>query len=184
MSKKVRVIVALIVVLVVGAIVAVNVTRDRRSRIAVQTQKVERRDIVSIVTASGEIKPKRYVNVSSDIPGRIVKLFVREGDRVREGQPLCRIDATLGGLREHLKSAELSLQEAAYGLRDYLSGLEANPARLEEVETRLEAIARLKRKYGHSMAEILAYRLKCILTEKAKSVTSCSTIGLKHTPNR
>jgi len=60
-------------------------------------------------------------------------------------------------LREHLKSAELSLQEAAYALRDYLSGLEANPARLEEVETRLEAIARLKRKYGHSIAEIQAF---------------------------
>jgi DNA repair protein RecN (Recombination protein N) len=72
-------------------------------------------------------------------------------------EELYRIDATLGGLREHLKSAELSLQEAAYGLRDYLLGLEANPARLEEVETRLEAIARLKRKYGHSIAEILTF---------------------------
>jgi DNA repair protein RecN (Recombination protein N) len=72
-------------------------------------------------------------------------------------EELCRIDATLDGLREHLKSAELSLQEAAYALRDYLSGLEANPGRLEEVETRLEAIARLKRKYGHSIALILAF---------------------------
>jgi DNA repair protein RecN (Recombination protein N) len=72
-------------------------------------------------------------------------------------EELYRIDASLEGLREHLKSAELSLQEAAYALRDYLSGLEANPARLEEVETRLESIARLKRKYGHSIAEILAF---------------------------
>jgi DNA repair protein RecN (Recombination protein N) len=72
-------------------------------------------------------------------------------------EDLYRIDATLDGLREHLKSAELSLQEAAYALRDYLSGLEANPGRLEEVETRLETIARLKRKYGQSMAEILAF---------------------------
>ncbi|MEO8373096.1 MAG: DNA repair protein RecN [Candidatus Solibacter sp.] len=70
---------------------------------------------------------------------------------------LCRIDSSLEGLREHLKSAELSLEEAAYTLRDYLSGLEANPGRLEEVETRLEAIARLKRKYGHTIAEILAF---------------------------
>src|SRR6266540_2949669 len=72
-------------------------------------------------------------------------------------EELYRIDATLDGLREHLKSAELSLQEAAYALRDYLSGLEANPGRLEEVETRLEAIARLKRKYGRTIAEILAF---------------------------
>jgi len=87
-------------------------------------------------------------------PQSAVALAHIASKRVEE---LYRIDATLDGLREHLKSAELSLQEAAYALRDYLSGLEANPARLEEVETRLEAIARLKRKYGHSIAEILAF---------------------------
>ena len=87
-------------------------------------------------------------------------------------EELCRIDATLGGLREHLNSAELSLQEAAYGLRDYLSGLEANPARLEEVETRLEAIARLKRKYGHSIAEILAF-----LEEVAAQIAGVESAG-------
>ena len=87
-------------------------------------------------------------------PESAVALAHIAAKRVEE---LYRIDATLEGLREHLKSAELSLQEAAYALRDYLSGLEANPGRLEEVETRLEAIARLKRKYGHSIAEILAF---------------------------
>jgi DNA repair protein RecN (Recombination protein N) len=70
---------------------------------------------------------------------------------------LCRIDSTLEGLREHLKQADLSLQEVSYALRDYLSGLEANPARLEEVETRLAGIDRLKRKYGQSIAEILSF---------------------------
>jgi DNA repair protein RecN (Recombination protein N) len=87
-------------------------------------------------------------------PESAVALARIAAKRVEE---LYRIDASLEGLREHLKSAELSLQEAAYALRDYLSGLEANPARLEEVETRLESIARLKRKYGHSIAEILAF---------------------------
>jgi len=70
---------------------------------------------------------------------------------------LCRIDSSMEGLREHLKAADLSLQEVAYGLRDYLSGLESNPARLEEIEGRLEAIGKLKRKYGASIAEVLAF---------------------------
>jgi DNA repair protein RecN (Recombination protein N) len=87
-------------------------------------------------------------------PESAVALARIAAKRVEE---LYRIDATLEGLREHLKSAELSLQEASYALRDYLSGLEANPGRLEDVETRLEAIARLKRKYGHSIAEVLAF---------------------------
>ncbi|HEX3876523.1 MAG TPA: DNA repair protein RecN [Bryobacteraceae bacterium] len=72
-------------------------------------------------------------------------------------EELCRIDGSLEGLRDHLKNADLSLQEAAYGLRDYVSRLEANPGRLEEVESRLEAIARLKRKYGASVTEVLAF---------------------------
>jgi DNA repair protein RecN (Recombination protein N) len=87
-------------------------------------------------------------------PESAVALARIASKRVEE---LYRIDATLDGLREHLKSAELSLQEAAYALRDYLSNLEANPGRLEEVETRLETIARLKRKYGQSIGEILAF---------------------------
>jgi len=70
---------------------------------------------------------------------------------------LCRIDSSLEGLREHLKAADLSLQEAAYGLRDYVSKLEANPGRLEEVETRLAAIDKLKRKYGRSIPAILTF---------------------------
>jgi len=70
---------------------------------------------------------------------------------------LCRIDPSLDPLREQLKAADLGLQEAAYGLRDYLGRLEANPARLEEVETRLAAIDRLKRKYGQSIPEILSF---------------------------
>ncbi|HTX34949.1 MAG TPA: DNA repair protein RecN [Bryobacteraceae bacterium] len=72
-------------------------------------------------------------------------------------EELCRIDSGLAGLREHLQAADLSLQELAYGLRDYLSRLEANPGRLEEVETRLAAIDRLKRKYGASSTAILAF---------------------------
>ena len=70
---------------------------------------------------------------------------------------LCRIDSSLEGLRENLKAANLSLQEAAYALRDYISKLEANPGRLEEVETRLASIDKLKRKYGRSIAEILTF---------------------------
>jgi DNA repair protein RecN (Recombination protein N) len=70
---------------------------------------------------------------------------------------LCRIDSSLEGLREQLKAADVSLKEAAYGLRDYLGRLEANPGRLEEVETRLAAIDKLKRKYGQSIPEILAF---------------------------
>jgi DNA repair protein RecN (Recombination protein N) len=70
---------------------------------------------------------------------------------------LCRLDATLKPVREHLKTADLSLQEASYTLRDYIGKLEANPGRLEEIELRLSVIDKLKRKYGSGVAEILAF---------------------------
>jgi HlyD family secretion protein len=71
-----------------------NVTKDSRSRVAVVSQKVAREELVSIVSASGEVKPKKYVDVSANVPGRIVKLNVKEGDHVKQGQVLCQIETT------------------------------------------------------------------------------------------
>ena len=89
-----------------------------------------------------------------DSPESALALARQAARRVDE---LCRIDPSLDGLREHLKTADLSLQEAAYGLRDYLSKLEANPQRLEEVEARLAALDRLKRKYGATLAAVIEF---------------------------
>ena len=94
------------------------------------------------------------------------------GVTAKRVEDLCRIDSSLEGLREHLKSADLSLQEVSYALRDYLSRLEANPARLEEIETRLAAIDRLKRKYGQSIAAVLSF-----LEEVCRQIASVEHAG-------
>ncbi|MGH7753650.1 MAG: efflux RND transporter periplasmic adaptor subunit, partial [Gemmatimonadales bacterium] len=56
------------------------------SGVEVRLEETGRRDLVATVTASGKIQPERKVDVSADITGRIVRLAVREGDLVREGQ--------------------------------------------------------------------------------------------------
>ena len=89
-----------------------------------------------------------------DAPESAVALTRVAAKKVEE---LKRIDDSVAFIAEQLNAAGLSLQEASYALRDYLSKLEANPGRLEEVETRLAAIERLKRKYAPSVAEILAF---------------------------
>ena len=89
-----------------------------------------------------------------DSPESALSLTRMAAKRIDE---LCRIDASLEGLREQVKAADLSLQEVSYGLRDYIGRLEANPGRLEEVESRLAALDKLKRKYGQSVPEILAF---------------------------
>lgn len=89
-----------------------------------------------------------------DGPASAVSLTHTAAKKIEE---LCRIDSSLEALREHLKTASLSLQEVSYALRDYLSRLEANPPRLEEIEARLAALDRLKRKYGHSIPDVLTF---------------------------
>lgn len=72
-------------------------------------------------------------------------------------EELSRIDASLAPVLETLKSAAIGVDEASFSIRDYLDRLEADPDRLEHVESRLELIDRLKRKYGSSVAEVLAF---------------------------
>src|ERR1039457_1802165 len=76
---------------------------------------------------------------------------------VKRIEELCRIDPSLQGVLESLKPAEIAVDEASGAVRDYLDKLEADPNRLEQIESRLEQIDRLKRKYGGSVAEILAF---------------------------
>ena len=85
---------------------------------------------------------------------------------------LYRIDPSLGELPQALKNAEIALDEVAYGLRDYLGRLEADPARLDEVESRLALIDKLRRKYGGTIAEMLGF-----LAEVSAKLEALETAG-------
>lgn len=73
-------------------------------------------------------------------------------------EELLRIDESLADTAAALKQGAVLVDEAAYVLRDYLGKLEGDPRRLEEIESRLEALDRLKRKYGRNLEEVLAFR--------------------------
>jgi DNA repair protein RecN (Recombination protein N) len=85
---------------------------------------------------------------------------------------LARIDPAMESVRQSLEPALITIQDVAYSLRDYLGRVEANPARLEEVEARLVAIERLKRKYGGSVEEIIAFG-----EEAARNIAEVETSG-------
>ena len=68
------------------------------------------------------------------------------------------IDRALVPVRETLEGAYAQLEDASLTLRDYAAGVEADPGRLEQLDDRLDAINRLKRKYGEDIPEILAYQ--------------------------
>src|SRR3981081_2678194 len=76
--------------LVLTIIVAVTVSQSRKKLVTVQTGKVQKQSLASVVSASGEIKPKTYVNIGANAFGKIIKLHVKEGERVKKGQLLAQ----------------------------------------------------------------------------------------------
>lgn len=82
---------------------------------------------------------------------------VRIREALRRIEDAARYDETLAPVRQTLEPAAIAVGEAAHELRHYLGRLEADPRRLEEVESRLAAIEKLKRKYGSSVDEILVF---------------------------
>ena len=73
-------------------VLGVAVHESNKGVVTVQTGKAERQDLSSIVSASGEIKPKTYVNIGANAFGKITHLYVKEGDRVRKGQLLAQLE--------------------------------------------------------------------------------------------
>jgi HlyD family secretion protein len=112
MSKRGKIAAGVVVAAVLGGVVYASVTKDSRNRTVVQTQKVAKRDLTSVVSASGEVKPKKFVNVSANTSGRIVALLVKEGDRVKSGQVLARIDSTRIAAGEQQSSAAVQTARA------------------------------------------------------------------------
>jgi HlyD family secretion protein len=88
--KKVLIGVGAALLLVI--LVAFGIHQSNKGVVTVQTGKAQKQDLSSIVSASGEIKPKTYVNIGANAFGKITHLYVREGDRVKKGQMLAQLE--------------------------------------------------------------------------------------------
>jgi HlyD family secretion protein len=80
------------VVTVLAAIVGFTVYQSGKNVVVVQTGKVQRQDLSAMVSASGEVKPKTYVNIGANAYGKITHLYVKEGDHVRKGELLAQLE--------------------------------------------------------------------------------------------
>lgn len=94
MKRRTKVIIGTTMAVVVFAVASANMMARRRSGVEVRIEEVRRQDLVASVTASGWIRPRRTVDVQADIMGRITELHVEEGQVVRRGDILLRIDPT------------------------------------------------------------------------------------------
>jgi HlyD family secretion protein len=123
------------------AIVVVTVYQSRRNLVTVQTGKVQKQNLASMVSASGEIKPKTYVNIGANAFGKIVKLHAKEGDHVTKGQLLAQLEnvqssADVNAMRASLQAAETDALAADAALKTSLADL--NRAKSDAVHAKLD----------------------------------------------
>ncbi len=95
LSRKKKIIIAVAAVVVLLLIVIISVVASRKDEPEVTTVKIDvRPELRSTVTASGEVRPVRYIKLTSEVAGRILEIYVNAGDQVNKGQALVRIDPT------------------------------------------------------------------------------------------
>jgi HlyD family secretion protein len=94
LRRRKKPLIVLAILVVVGVIVVANMRSQREKTVKVTVDKVKKLDLTSIISASGEVKPKKNVNISAQVPGRIIKIGVVEGQEVKAGDFLIKLDST------------------------------------------------------------------------------------------
>jgi len=143
----------------------------RREMLEFQTGEIEKAAL-----ATGEEEALRQEKTVQANAGRLAALaeeaytalhedeaavISRLGQVYRRVEELAAIDARFAPHAEARASVQAQVQDLALFLRDYREGLQASPGRLDEIETRLALVERLKRKYGASVDEVIAFGIRC-----------------------
>jgi len=149
LSRKKKIIIAASAAVVLALIVIISVVATRKDEPEVTTVKLDvRPELRSTVTASGEVRPIRYIKLTSEIAGRILEIYVNPGDQVTKNQPLVRIDPT------QLQSS----QEAQFA---------ATQASLSDVQSSRNAVASAQQGLAVTEASVAAARQQVIAQQTA-----------------
>jgi len=152
MTTKKKFLTAVLIAVAILSAVGYGMFVRNRGVVTVQTGRAIRQDLTQTVSANGEIKPKKYVNVSSNMMGRIVRLPVKEGDRVREGSLLVQLESIQS--EADVRSAEASFDAAQTeleGMSASIRSAEATVASAKAEITRSEAdLARARQNFSRA----------------------------------
>jgi HlyD family secretion protein len=149
LSRKKKIIIGVSAVVLLALIIIISVVASRKDEPEVTTVKVDvRPELRSTVTASGEVRPVRYIKLTSEIAGRILEIYVNPGDQVTINQPLVRIDPT------QLQSS----QEAQFA---------ATQASISEVQNSRNAVSSAQQGLAVSEASVTTARQQVISQQTA-----------------
>lgn len=169
-------------VLVAGGVVA-SIKYNQRGIVEVQTSRVAREDLVATVTASGEIKPKNYINLGANTigPAPITEIVVKEGDKVRKGQVVAKMQSVQANADVVAQNASIAtaLADSAAseaGLKSQEEGVTTAKATLEKNRAELD-----RTKSNYDRAEEL-YKEKLLAKQdfdqkKAEYDTAVAAMG-------
>ena len=132
MTGKKKLLIGAGVVVILGAIAFANFKFKRVDGVTVNVETIKSRDLEALVSASGKIQPKKFVNISADTMGRVTNLAVEEGDRIEKGQFLLQIDPR--NLRSAVQRTEASLQAARSSADQLKLALESAKVALKQAQ--------------------------------------------------
>ena len=134
MTRK-KIIIAVVVLVIGAAVVAANVYFRREQGLTVTAEAIRARDLEAVVSASGKVQPKKRVNISAQRPGRVTRLAVEEGQRVKTGQFLLEIDPR--SLEGQLQRGEAQVAAAQSSLQQARVGVEQAQVNFSQAEANL-----------------------------------------------
>ena len=157
MKRNRKILLTLGLIVLAGAGAYVGIRLSRRGIVNVQTGIVLRQDLTAAVTASGEIKPKNYINLSANTfgPAPITEIMVKEGDRVRKGQVVAKLEsvqanadvvaqkAAIDTALADSAAAEAGVKSMQDGIRTAQATLDRNKAELERTKSNLDRAVEL-----------------------------------------
>jgi HlyD family secretion protein len=164
---KKKIIIGGIILLVLAALVYANFAFKRTPGVSVTTEKIERRDLESVVSASGKIQPKRSVNISAETMGKVVDLWVNEGDSVKAGQPLLQIDS---------KNLQTAVENREASLATQRSQLEQTKAQVESAKL---ALTQAQTNYQRMESQWNAQLIPRIQWENARDAVTTAALNVK-----
>jgi len=131
-----KIIIAVVAILAVAGIVALTVVRAQSGYTKVLTGKVVRGNLVSVVSGTGQIKPKTFVNIGAAAFGRITHIYAHEGDHVKKGQVLVTIENIQPGANVDAQKA--SIDAAKTDIAAYVAAEKTAEANVEHAKADLE----------------------------------------------
>ncbi len=163
MTQRKRLLLAGVGLAVLGGITYGSIRYSQQGVVTVQTGRVSRQDLISQVTASGEIKPRNYVNIGAQHIGRLTEILVREGDHVKRGQLLAKLEtiqpaADLQAQEAGLKTAQADLAASEAGIRSWEENLRTVQAGVDRSKAERERAAQDFKRAQQLMADQLIAR--------------------------